>query len=49
MKTLLRLALSLLAFSALTSAPAGAEQQDVAVAVRSVVRVVIIATNGDQA
>lgn len=33
----------------LPAAPTSAEQQDVAVAVRSVVRVVIIATNGDQA
>ncbi len=49
MKTLLRLVLSLCALALMPASPAAAEQQDVAVAVRSVVRVVIIATNGDQA
>lgn len=49
MKTLMRLVLSLCALALTPASQAGAEQQDVAVAVRSAVRVVIIATNGDQA
>lgn len=49
MKRLLRRLLIIISLLAFPAAPISAEQQDVAVAVRSVVRVVIIATNGDQA